>query len=131
MAFDADSPYRQGEVLNELIYFDPALEAHAKMDRYLLGRKESQYYFKSPSYPELSLSSARRKAFFEWKTEDVERILSDNGYFGLARGRHLDKFRMLPIMSADEGRQICRDLCEGIAKLEDLPSSHFKEEEFL
>ena len=126
MAFDPDSPYRQGEVLKELIYFDPALEAHSKMDRYLLGRKGNQYYFKSSSYPELSLSSGRRKAFFEWKTEDIERILSDNGYFGLARGPHLDKFRLLPIMLDDDRRQICRDLCEGIAKLEDLPPVAFQ-----
>ena len=120
-AFDPDSLCRQGEVLKELIFFDPALEAHAKVDRHLLGRKGSQNYFTSPSYPELLLQSARRKAFFEWQTQDIERILSDKGYFGLARGRHLDKFKMLPLMPNESRRQSCRDLCDGIARLEDLP----------
>ena len=33
-AFSADSPARQGEVLAELVRFDPALESHPQIDRY-------------------------------------------------------------------------------------------------
>lgn len=125
-AFDPDSPYRQGEILKDLIFLDPTLEAHSKVDRHLLGRKGNQNYFISPSYPDMPLSYARRKAFFEWAEEDIKRIISDNGYFGLARGRHLEKFRLLPLMPDDERKQICYDLCEGIARLEDLPPVAFQ-----
>jgi hypothetical protein len=37
-AFDPASPLRQGELLRELTRLDPALEAHARIDRYLRGR---------------------------------------------------------------------------------------------
>ena len=37
-AFSPDSPGRQGEVLRELIRFDPALEAHPQIDRQLLSK---------------------------------------------------------------------------------------------
>src|SRR5215472_12875502 len=49
-AFAADSPARQGEVLAELIRFDPSLEAHPQIDRYLLttpsvgGTKNAHHY---------------------------------------------------------------------------------------
>jgi serine/threonine protein kinase len=35
LAFDAESPSRQGELLAELARLDPALEAHPRIDRYL------------------------------------------------------------------------------------------------
>jgi serine/threonine protein kinase len=37
-AFSSHSPGRQGEVLRELARFDPALEAHPKIDRHLLNK---------------------------------------------------------------------------------------------
>jgi len=125
-AFDPESPHRQGEVLHELIFLDPSLEAHPKVDRYLLGHKDSQSYFSSPQYHGLSLPSARRRAYFEWTIEDLKRIILDNGYFGLARCRHLENFRRLPLMMEKEKKQLCSDLCRGIARLEDLPPVAFK-----
>jgi serine/threonine protein kinase len=125
-AFDPESPHRQGEVLEELIFLDPSLEAHPKVDRYLLGHKDSQSYFSSPQYHWLSLASARRKAYFEWTNDDFKRIILDNGYFGLAHCRHIEDFRKLPLMTDDEKKQLCSDLCKGIAKLEDLPPVAFK-----
>lgn len=125
-AFDPGSHYRQGEVLHELIFLDPSLEAHPKVDRYLLGHKDSENNFSSPHYQGLPLPSARRRAFFEWTREDINKIISDKGYFGLAKGSHLEKFRRLPLTTLEETREICEELCRGIARLEDLPPIAFR-----
>ena len=37
LAFDPESPLRQGALLKELIFLDPAMEAHPRIDRYLQG----------------------------------------------------------------------------------------------
>lgn len=125
-AFDPDSPYRQGEVLHELIFLDPSLEAHPKVDRYLLGHKDSESNFLSSHYQGLPLPSARRRAYFEWTLEDIDKIISDKGFFGLAKGSHLEIFCRLPLMTQEEKREVCAELCRGIARLEDLPQIAFR-----
>lgn len=40
LAFDPSAPGRQGDVLRELVRFDPALEAHPQIDRYLLRSQD-------------------------------------------------------------------------------------------
>ena len=100
-AFSPESPGRQGEVLQELIRFDPALEAHPKIDRQLLRNTTS------------TLGSARRQAYFEWSEDDAE-----PDALGLAQARHYRAFSGLPIGGLGD---LCRKLCAGIARLESLP----------
>ena len=40
---------------------------------------------------------------------------------GLARGRQFRKFRDFPLLPTDEQMQVCRSLCGGISRLEELP----------
>jgi serine/threonine protein kinase len=120
-AFSADSPARQGEVLGELARFDPALEAHPQIDRYLLSTPAADTSKTAPHYPQLTLESARRRAFFEWIPEDMEQIGGDRNALDLARGRHLGLFRNLPLTDKHELADTCERLCKGISRLEDLP----------
>jgi serine/threonine protein kinase len=119
LAFAADSPGRQGEVLRELALFDPAVEAHPHIDRYLLSKPVTDLSKTAPQYPELILESARRKAYFEWTETDLEQVSSDRHALDLARGRHLREFRNLPL-NADTS-ELCARICAGISRLEDLP----------
>ena len=105
-AFDAHSTQRQGDLLAELTCFDPALEAHPALDRQLLKD--------APAVSLNRLAMARRQAYFE----QPEAI-------ALADGRHLDRFRSVPLISAVECAAICCDLCLGMARLEDLPPVAF------
>lgn len=117
-AFDLISSGRQGELLEELAQFDPALESHPKMDRYLLDKNRIDS--SPPSYPNLPLGSARRKAYFEWRPDWIERVSHDKN-FGLSRGRHLPCFRQINVLTEFEKAALCKDLCLGISGLEDLP----------
>ncbi len=120
-AFAPDSPGRQGEVLRELLQFDPALEAHPQIDRHLVSQPLIDDSKTAPRYPELSLASARRRAYFEWTPDDIEQIAGDPGALDLARGQHLRLFRNLPLMTDPERAMLCERLCGGISRLEDLP----------
>jgi serine/threonine protein kinase len=120
-AFSAESPARQGEVLRELAYFDPGLEAHPQIDRHLLSKPTADSTNTAPHYPELTLESARRRAFFEWAREDIERVTGDPDALDLARGQHLRLFRNLPLADEPELTEIRERLCKGISRLEDLP----------
>jgi len=120
-AFLANAPARQGEVLTELARFDPALEAHPQIDRHLLSIPGADSDKTAPHYHRLSLDSARRRAFFEWTKEDIERITGDGDALDLARGHHLREFRELPLAAEDRLAEICVRLCRGISRLEDLP----------
>jgi len=135
-AFQADSVARQGELLRELARFDPALEAHPHIDRHLVSAPIADTPPTAPRYPELSLESARRRAFFEWTTDDIKQVAGDcqsiDKQIGgdcqaldLARGRHLRVFRDLPRADREKSAEICRRLCLGISRLEDLPPKAF------
>ncbi|HAS50597.1 MAG TPA: hypothetical protein DCS21_02140 [Gammaproteobacteria bacterium] len=105
-AFDAHAEQRQGELLAELVRFDPALETHPALDRQLLKD--------APVFSRNRLAAARRQAYFE-RFEGM----------ALADGRHLNRFRNAPLLSAVERAAMCRDLCLGMARLEDLPPVAF------
>jgi len=121
-AFSPDSPGRQGDLLRELARFDPALEAHPQIDRYLLNKPSPDSTKTAPHYDQLSLESARRRAFFEWTDKHIEQIASDPHAIDLARGRHLRLFRDLPLeKDPQEQAKLCLRLCSGISRLEDLP----------
>lgn len=113
-AFNAQSGQRQGELLAELARFDPALEADPVLDRGLLkqcppGAKPVEY-----------LQEARRRTWFE---------PSAPSSITLANGRHLDLFRKVPLMNPEDRHRLTRDLCLGIAHLEDLPARAFAPEQ--
>ena len=119
-AFDAQSPGRQGAVLGDLARFDPALDAHPRIDRHLVRPTRSGARRGVPGYPELNLPSARRRAYFEWLERDIESLTGDRHALELAHGRHVRSFRRLPV--DDEKREAaCRALCTGIARLSTLP----------
>jgi hypothetical protein len=120
-AFDAQSLARQGELLRELARFDPAWDAHPQIDRHLATHPIDDSPGTAPRYPELSLESARRRAFFEWTRENIAQVAGDEEAYGLARGRHLWEFRCLPLMDDEERDDLCRRICRGISRLEDLP----------
>ena len=123
-AFLDDSPGRQGDVLREAVKFDPALEAHPFIDRYLLSNGIADNPITAPHYPGLKIESARRRAYFEWTPENIKQIANngdDEVVLDLARGGHLQKFRDLPLFQQEELQKICELLCQGISKLGDLP----------
>ena len=115
-AFAPDSPGRQGEVLKELIRFDPALEAHPQIDRILLREHTGGLESARRAY----LESARRRAYFEWTEDRIDALVADPHALGLAQARHYREFSNIPIA---EGKRddLCRRLCAGIARLESLP----------
>ena len=121
----AFSPYasgRQGEVLWELVRFDPALEAHPQIDRRLLHPPSMDGDDGLPRYEGLSLEAARRRAWFEWPEDGVERLTGDPHALDLAQGHHLREFRDLAI-DHDLGNRnkLTKRLCAGISRLETLP----------
>jgi serine/threonine protein kinase len=123
-AFNPTSLGRQGDLLREMVYLDPALEAHPKIDSYLLGHGDAIGQG-ADQYPHLHLKAARRRAYFEWNPRAISRIAGDASYFGLAKGRHLKLFRRVPLMEESERNSLKQALCEGIARLEDLPDLAF------
>jgi serine/threonine protein kinase len=121
-AFSADSPGRQGELLRELACFDPALEAHPQIDRRLLSEPSSDSTKTAPHYSNLTLESARRRAFFEWTEEHIAQIAGEPHALDLARGRDVRLFRNFPLQKdPQEQAKLCERLCRGISRLEDLP----------
>ena len=119
-AFAAASPRRQGEVLKELVHLDPALEAHPKIDRQLLRTTPSR----SGAGASDRLGSVRRRAYFEWTEERISEVVGGEGTrhsLGLAQGRHLRRFRAVPLLDEQARNELCADLCKGIARLGDLP----------
>jgi serine/threonine protein kinase len=130
-AFAADSVARQGEVLRELARFDPGLESHPQIDRYLISQPLIDSSRSTPRYPELQLESARRRAFFEWTEDDLLQVLRDveapTEALGLARGNHIRQFRHVPLIrDPDSLAEITQRLCAGISHLEDLPPQAFQ-----
>ncbi len=129
-AFDAESPSRQGDVLRELIRFDPALDAHPHIDRVLLHPQEEAgdgnpvRRSEAPQRPEerhAQLASERRRAYFEWTAEEITRVAGDPEALSLAQGRHLREFRDLAIVDDATRGRLARRLCGGISRLEALP----------
>ena len=119
-AFDPQSPGRQGAVLGDLARFDPAIDAHPRIDRHLVRPTRAAARRGVAGYPELNLPSGRRRAYFEWLERDIESLTGDPNALELAHSHHLRRFRRLPI---DDGERetACRALCAGIARLATLP----------
>jgi hypothetical protein len=126
LAFDPSSPLRQGELLHELAKLDPALDAHPRIDRYLLGRGAPDPEHGAPRYPELSLRSARRRAYLEWTDIQIDAVGGALHALSVAGARHFRKFRDFPVLPVEEQAQIRREMCLGLSRLEDLPSIALK-----
>ena len=122
-AFSPGSSGRQGEVLGELVRFDPALEAHPQIDRRLLHPPSMDGDDGLTRYEGLSLEAARRRAWFEWPEDEMERLTGDRFALDLAQGRHLREFRELAIDDEAGGKRnrLVERLCAGISRLEALP----------
>ena len=123
-AFSPESPARQGEVLRELVRFDPALEAHPQIDRKLLRTPSADTGIGFAHSAHMKLESARRRAYFEWTNDDIRGLTGDVNGLGLAQARHYPEFRNLPI-DKDNLDDLCTRLCGGIARLENLPPQAF------
>lgn len=117
--FAAEGPasaQRQGELLKELARFDPALDANPIVDRQLLA----QHPIASPGTAQ-RLASARRRAYFEWGETEFAQLQLPSDPLPLHGAQHLHRFRRVPLMSDQEQQTLCHELCQGIARLEDLP----------
>ncbi len=121
--FAANAPQRQGELLAELARFDPALESNPLLDRHLLRHTPH-----GPNDIAAALASARRRAWFEWDEARYAALQLPTDALPLFGGRHLDRFRRVPLMNEEERADLCRELCLGIARLEDLPEAAFASE---
>ena len=120
-AFDPESPARQGEVLRDMARFDPALEAHPQIDRYLLQVPLNGGKSEIPHYGSLPLKSARRRAYFEWPEASLSELTRDPHALGLARGRNLQEFRNIATAREADRQKLVVRLCRGMSRLESLP----------
>lgn len=125
-AFNPESPARQGELLRELARLDPALEGHARVDRYLVGRggpdpAHGARRFRDVSGRPLPLRNARRRAYLDWSTDQVQAVGGDGHALTLRDGRRADEFRRFPLLSDEEQSLIKQRLCNGLSRLEALP----------
>ena len=117
----APDPARQGEVLRELVRFDPALEAHPQIDRHLSRPPSGETIDRvAPHFAGMALGSARRRAYFEWSEKDIETLTGDEEALGLSGGRYYRDFLNLPTTTGTH-EDLCRRLCKGISRLEHLP----------
>lgn len=127
--FSASALQRQGELLGELARFDPALDSNPLLDRHLLREAMINNPDGAPDKKGVILESARRQAWFEWDHARYAALHLTADSLPLFGGRHLERFRRVPLMSDDERAALCRELCMGIAHLEDLPSAAFGREQ--
>jgi hypothetical protein len=119
LAFWPLSARRQGGVLRELSLLDPALDAHPLIDRHLKLVITARAPGRQPRADELA--SARRRAYFEWPEGQVAQVTGEPQSMSLHGGRYLSRFRQVALMTAEQRMEVCRDLCAGISRLEDLP----------
>lgn len=129
MVFAPDTPYRQGNLLHELTMLDPALDSHPTIDRYLVGKSTYDTEYMSPRYMGIQIGSARRRAFFEWTPEQINKVAGSLYSLGLLDGQFYDLFLYIEKLSLDEYNKLCIQLCSGLAKLDDLPRHAFRKGE--
>jgi serine/threonine protein kinase len=128
--FDPDSERRQGDLLRELVRLDPALEAQARVDRYLRGRgapdpAHGAVRHRDAEGRPLPLRTARRRAWFEWSDHQIAAVGGEPDALRIKDGRFFEQFRRFPLLSPDEQLEIKRKLCDGLSRLEVLPDIVF------
>ncbi len=120
-AFSPKSIGRQGEVLSELPRFDPALEAHPKIDRQLLHPRPYDGSEGVLADGNKNLESLRRRAYFERTKKEIKCWTGESNALGLAQGKYFSQFRDLPTIDDDQKLELIRKLCGGISRLGVLP----------
>ncbi|MBY3150287.1 protein kinase [Rhizobium laguerreae] len=125
-AFNPESMARQGELLRELARLDPALEGHARVDRYLVGKgsphpTHGARRFRDVVGRPLPLRAARRRAYLSWSADQVEAVGGDDHALTLRDGRRVSEFRQFPLLLAEDQARIKQRLCNGLSRLEALP----------
>lgn len=130
-AFDPESPARQGELLRELARLDPALEAHARIDRYLAGRGPPDAAHGAPRFRDavgapLPLRTARRRAYLTWSDAQIAAVSGEVHALALKDGRRSSEFRDFPLLDPGRRDDVKRRLCLGLSKLEALPEAAFR-----
>ncbi len=120
MAFNPESPFRQGDLLREMTELDPALEAHSNLDRWLLSENPVPHDLRGSNARD-HLASLRRSAFFELTASQLERAGGSGDTLDLAGGRYLSDFRKASERTSSENSELCRRIVRGISYLEDLP----------
>ena len=103
--------------------FDPALDSNPLIDRHLL--RDAFKSDKATTEKADALASARRKAWFEWDQTSYATLHVPSDSLPLFGGKHLDYFRSVPLMTDAERALLCKELCMGISRLEDLPPVAF------
>jgi len=131
-AFNPESRGRQGELLRELARLDPALEGHARVDRYLVGKggpdpAHGARRFRDAVGRALPLRDARRRAYLTWSSDQVEAVGGDDHALALRDGRRASEFRAFPLLSEDERLHIKQRLCRGLSRLEALPDLAYRD----
>lgn len=133
-AFNPESRGRQGELLRELARLDPALEGHARVDRYLVGKgapdpAHGARRFRDAVGRPLPLRDARRRAYLSWSSDQVEAVGGDDHALTLRDGRRASEFRAFPLLPEDERLRIKQRLCRGLSRLEALPDLAYRDPE--
>ncbi|MER9403662.1 NERD domain-containing protein [Mesorhizobium caraganae] len=133
-AFNPQSPGRQGELLRELARLDPALEAHARVDRYLVGRGAPDPAHGAPRFRDrigrpLALRDARRRAYFAWSSDQVQAVGGDRHALTLRDGRRAAEFQEFPLLPIEQQNAIKQRLCGGLSRLEALPDPAYRRSE--
>ncbi|MGV1927921.1 protein kinase domain-containing protein [Agrobacterium tumefaciens] len=133
-AFNPESRGRQGELLRELARLDPALEGHARVDRYLVGKGAPDPTHGARRYRDavgraLPLRDARRRAYLSWSSDQVKAVGGDDYALTLRDGRRTSEFRVFPLLSDDERLRIKQRLCRGLSRLEALPELAYRDPE--
>ena len=120
--FDSKSAARQGDVLRDLVQFDPALESDAELDR-ILWRTHLAYRGEGEwtRFGSDELGTLRRWAYFGITVSpETAPSLADHRPVPLAGGASLKRFQALA--GAGNHRDVVKDLCAGISRLQVLPS---------
>jgi serine/threonine protein kinase len=120
MAFNPESPFRQGDLLREMTELDPALEANSQLDRQLLAAFAAPLGI-GPDAARAHLATVRRSAFFEWSADQLEVVAGNDDALRLAGGHYLSDFRQASEADAEQNAIICERLVRGISHLEDIP----------
>jgi hypothetical protein len=124
--FDSGSPLRQGDLLRELTRLDPALNAHPRVDRYLVSRGAPDPAHGAQRFHQAPLGNARRRAYFAWSDDQIEQVGGSRSAVGLHGGHHLADFREFPLLPPERQQEIRDELCRGLSRLEALPEVAFR-----
>jgi len=120
--FEHSLENRQGDLLAELQSLDPALGSHPNVDRALLLEESPRQ-----EEPRLHLRSMRRRCYFEWSEEQLNSYRATLDAVGLHKCCHLGDFASVWSLDEEMNRKLCASLCQGIARLEDLPEKAFND----